>query len=359
MRTLDQYKPTDLFRYQVAHREVPWLSVHPLSGKVIIVVDNHLLSTYRACASFFMLCHVDGQQPKPRAGQAPERKPWFLEFGIVFHVMIEHYYKHFRDENFSVVKWASELAYSVWTKHDMDYFKGRHPEYDTIGGLVGFQAMLIAYAHRFTPENEKLRVIGTEVAFGKNKEIPLYIGPTVEIYLAGRMDVIVDDGYFIMPMDHKTCGTLKRDPLERYLTDEGPTGYVYALHKILPKMVSPETIIKRDCNRILMNFISKQFDQKAPLDRFKRQIILKSEEALEMYQLRMIATVQDLLENLERHFNNFPIPRDTQHCTDWYHAKCMYYDVHRQNSREGEQATLQNGFTILPIWDTETVGTLN
>jgi|SRR5579863_1283355 len=348
----------DAFCMEIFKRKLPWIFIDVASGKLIIVVDNHLMTTHRACADNFMMAHVEGKFLKGLPEQ-PSRS-WYLEFGIIFHILIEHYYKHFRDPDFSVAEWAGDMAYKVWTLKNMDAFAGVHPEHHAIGGLMGFQAMLLAYAHKFKPENEKLRIIGTEVSFGKNREIPLYIGEYVEVYLAGRMDVIVDDGYFIMPMDHKTCGSFKRgDPLERYLIDEGPTGYIYTLRSLLPKLVPEELRLKRGCNKILMNFIEKQFNKDNPLDRFKRLPMFKSDEQLDTYRMRMLLSVEQLLCNLESHFQNLPVPRNTQACTDWYHGKCPYYDVHRQATKDGEQNTLQNGLVTLPIWDTETINALN
>jgi len=69
----------------------------------------------------------------------------------------------------------------------------------------------------------------------------------------------------------------------------------------------------------------------------------------------MIATCGNLLTDLVRYVSGHSITRDTSHCTNWFHGKCAYYDVHRQSDEAGEQATLSNGFQKLPIWDTENI----
>ena len=73
-----------------------------------------------------------------------------------------------------MVKFCTEEAVAVWTEHQMDEFT-EEKEYKTIGGLKGFIGFLVQYCTVLSPENEKLRVLGTEVSFGKNLEVPLYI----------------------------------------------------------------------------------------------------------------------------------------------------------------------------------------
>jgi hypothetical protein len=240
-----------------------------------------------------------------------------------------------------------------WQEMSMDVHS-EHKEFKAIGGAFGFAGLLMQYASVMSPLNEKIRVLGTEVSFGRNGEVPLYIGEDIEIYLAGRMDLIVDDGYFICPMDHKTMGAFRGDPGMQFETEEGPTGYIYALSKILPQFVPEDQLLKRDCSKILMNLIQKK-PASTPQERFKRVPIRKTSEQLEAYRYRMLATVQHLILDTESFAASFPLWRNTTACTNWHMTTCAFRDVCRQSSREAEQATLNNGFLKLPIWDTESV----
>lgn len=335
----------------LASNPLPWLYWDENKQKFVMIVDNHLLSTYRGCPQHFVYAHIQGLRRKVSTG-APERI-WFLEFGIVLHTMLEKYYKNFRNSNFNVVEFCTSEAIDVWNAHRMDEFS-EEKEYHAIGGLKGFIALLIQYAHILSPENEKLRVIGTEVGFGKNLEVLLHADEYLEVYLAGRMDLIVDDGYFICPMDHKTFASFKGDVALRYATDEGPTGYVYALSVVLPKLLPQELILKRDCSKILMNFISKAPTAK-PEDRFKRVPLRKTQWELEQYRFRMVDSAKHLLETVEAVAMGLPIYRNTQVCQNWFRRTCAYFDIDRQQSREGELVTIQNGFMKVPLWDTELV----
>jgi hypothetical protein len=332
---------------------LPWINYDIEKEKIIIVIDNHLASMYRACPQHFVYSAIQGQQPKSQTREGEVQRIWFLDFGIILHKMLEIYYKEFRKPNFDLVTWATKTAIEEWREAKMDVHC-EHKEYKLIGGVHGFVGLLIQFGTIFSPQNEKLRIIGQEISFGRRGEVPLFIGEFVEIYLAGRMDLAVDDGYFICPMDHKSMGYFKGDPSVQFLTDEGPEGYVFALHTILPTIISPDEILKRDCNKILMNLISKK-PTDSPTERFKRVSIRYTTYQLIKYQERMISTAEDLLHDMERIANDFSIRRNTFACTDWKHGHCNYMDVCRQGSKDAVESTLKNGFIKMPIWNTETV----
>jgi len=232
--------------------------------------------------------------------------------------------------------------------------------------VMGFVGILIAYAIRFNAENEHLRVIGTEISFGHNKEVFLgsfraqderCIGYG-DIYLSGRIDVLVDDGASICPMDHKTQSTLRYDPALEYEVDEGPTGYIYTISKILPVLAKAKgldsNMLARNCNKIIMNFIFKT-PTKDERDRFKRIPILKTQEQLESYRQRMLLTGEQIFRTLINYASTGQVNRDTSKCTNWYMHDCPFLPIHRQNSKENEELVISQFYEKRPIWDTENV----
>lgn len=331
----------------------PWIEYDPATGKVIVVADNNLLQNYRNCPQHFFYSNVLGFQKKSGLREGERQRSWYLDFGVLLHKMLEIYYQEFRKPTFDVFEWASVRGSGEWAKAKMDDH-AEHKEYKLIGGVAGFVGLLAQYGLTMTPLNERLRVLGSEVSFGHGKEVPLVVGLGYEFYLAGRMDLIVDDGYYICPMDHKTMGSFRGDPGLQFETEEGPTGYVFALSKILPTFVPEEQLLKRDCSKILMNLIQKK-PTKEPSERFRRVPVRKTTEQLESYRRRMVQTIEHLLLDLEAYVRDAPIPRNTTACVNWHYGTCDYRDVCRQCSRENEEATLRNGFLQLPVWNTEAV----
>jgi hypothetical protein len=333
---------------------LPWIKIDPETEDTTLVVDNQLLSTFRNCPQHFIYTHVLGWQKKGLGGEGRQRS-WFLDFGILVHKMLEMYYTEFRKPGFDAVAWFSKRAAAEWDEAAMDVHC-EHKEYKIIGGKLGFVTLLVQYVLIFGPQSEHFRVIGTEVSFGRAGEVPLLVDPgqQLSIFLAGRMDKLIDDGYFICPLDHKTQGSFRGDPGLQYETDDGPTGYVFALSKILPSLVPPGELLKRDCSKILMNLIQKK-PTAVPAERFRRVVIRKTTEQLLAYQFRQIDTAMHMVEELENFVRNGNVMRNCTACTNWHYGVCDYRDVCRQNSKVAEEATLSNGYVKLPIWNTENV----
>ena len=341
---------------------IHWIKFNKETERIELVLDNHMLSTYRKCPTYAMYAFVEGlrkKAPTAMPGMVLSKQTervWFLEFGILLHKVLEHYYKEFRNHNFDRFEFVTVMITRYWIDMEMGKFKNEN-EFISIGGLTGFIQLIYEFVVTYSAENEKIRVLGTEISFGKSHEVPLTLHQDhldVDIYLSGRIDILVDDGYFISPLDHKSFAYFKGDPISRYVNDDGPTGYIFALKNILPKVVPEELFLKRDCNRILMNLISKK-STPTPKDRFKRFHIFKTEYQLEQYRQRQIQTSLRLLEDLERYIRQEPVIRNTDQCTQWFFRQCPFYDIDRQGSKESELLTIKNGFLKLPIWDTETV----
>lgn len=343
---------------------IHWIKLNPKTGIYELTLNNSLMSCFRGCPSLFISTWVEGYAGNGRS--------WILEYGTLFHKMIEVYYQDFRKPSFNIAQWAVQLGSELWTNSGMDAFS-HVKEFTTSGGRIGFCTLLGAYAGRFGADNERLRVIGTEIAFGSNKEVPLgylsfqndsnyrginYPYSWLQVYLSGRIDVLCDDRTSIFPLDHKTKGTLRNDPSKFYEIDEGPTGYVFAVNAILPAIVHSlgleDILLHRECNKIMMNYVSKA-PTPDPNDRFRRLPIMKTADQLESYRLRMLNTAEDIFRALVRYASTGEAVRNTGMCTNHYGSDCFMLPVHRQSSREHELIVLNTNFHKSPIWNTESV----
>jgi hypothetical protein len=340
---------------------IHWLKLNPSTGIYEMILDNQMMSDFRACAAYFIEAHVKGLGLK-----GIDARNWNLEIGTLFHHMIESYYSKFREAGFSLENWAIDEAMKKWAELDMDFHR-EHKEYKAIGGFMGFCGLITAYALKYGPDNERLRIIGTEISFGHGKEVFLgeldsgssiyKITPWLICYLSGRIDLLCDTGDSICPLDHKTMGSFRFDPISKFEIDEGPTGYIYAVNQILPSLIKelglPDGLLRRDCNKIIMNFISKSIPKEG--ERFKRHPILKTTEQLESYRLRMLSTQEAIFRSLVRYIESNAASRDTSKCTNWYMHDCTFLPIHRQNSKENELKIINAFYEKREIWNTEEI----
>lgn len=326
-------------------------------------LDHHSLATFRSCEASFELSMMANIRPK--------FKSWNLEFGIVFHKMVELFYVAKRDGNFDLDVWLSRSV-AEWQEAQIDEQFEEHKMYKTLGGLHGFIAMLGQYQQHFAAEVDRLRVIGIEIHFGKKKEVPLgsfnsfrdiqdevggYCdnGTTgnyedVRCYLTGRIDFLMDSGNAIGPLDHKTTAFFKGNPADSYDPQEGMTGYVFATKYILQSRF-PELLNGRKVDRIWMNFaqITPNAD---PMQRFKRVPVFKTDWQLEEYRRRQLRTfhkIYDMVILAERPDWN------TSVCNNMFHSACQYRNLHRQNTSSAMLQVLNADFTVQKPWDPEAV----
>jgi hypothetical protein len=332
-----------------------WLKIAP-DGVPELYLDHHAMSTFRMCEERFFLEFVQGIGTSGRV--------WFLEFGTVVHNAIELYYQQRQDNTFELDSWAFSLV-QMWHDADLNYFDGRsdpkgepHKNFKSLGGLPGFVSLMEQYARHFAIQNERFRVIGTELFFGKKKEVPLledstrYSFAPFRAYLTGKIDLLLDDGQSIGPMDHKTSASFRgKSMITRYEVQDGMTGYVYAAKKLVQLTMPPEELARKDVNKIWMNFI-----QVAPTaagkesERFSRLPLFKSEEQLEDFRVRQIGTMSAIFQCLNE---DRPRQWNTNICQNWMHSTCEFHSVHRQGSTNAMVSILNNQFKKKEIWNPE------
>lgn len=331
-----------------------WLQIGE-DGVIEMYLDHHSLATFRSCEASFELSMMAGIKSNTRS--------WNLEFGIIFHKLIEDFYTMKRDEAFDSEFWF-KTAILLWKSKKMEEQFSEHKMYKVLGGLSGFIAMLGQYADHFAAEVDRLRVIGIEITFGRKREVPLgsfevpdttwcetygYKKP-VRCYLTGRIDFLMDSGNAIGPLDHKTTAFFKGNPTNSYDPQEGMTGYVFATQQIL-KLQFPELLAARKVDRIWMNFAQVTPTSNA-IERFKRVPIFKTEWQLEEYRKRQLRTfhkIYDMVILGERPDWN------TSVCNNMFHSACQFQALHRQNTSSAMLQILKQDFIVAPLWNPENV----
>jgi hypothetical protein len=312
-------------------------------------IDNHMLSTWRMCQANFELLHIEGRRLK-------NMNIWPLEFGSLLHLMIENIYKWKQNNEFTLEK-VSEEAYHLWDEKRMDRFL-QHRTCKSLGGKIGFIALCHQYAQFYNQDNERLRIIGTEIGFGSNKEVPLgtmmyqisdFQLIKLNCYLSGRIDFLADDGLKIGPVDHKTRASFGIQDLgATYNPNEGMSGYIFATRYIL-KSQFPEIAAKKQVNSAWMNFIQVSHETD-PMKRFRRVLLMRTDYQLEQYRLRQLESFKDIFNFL--YLNRQPV-WNTEVCAHWYGGECLYRPVHRQSDPQSQLVVLNNDYTINDYWNPE------
>lgn len=335
-----------------------WIQIGE-DGVVELFLDHHSLATFRSCEASFELSMMAGIKSKQRS--------WNLEFGILFHKLIEDFYTMKRDDKFDSMVWFAS-AIALWDTKQMHEQFSEHKMYKVLGGLPGFIAMLGQYADHFAAEVDRLRVIGIEITFGKKREVPLGSFETndywphsktggvlprqtsIRCYLTGRIDFLMDSGNAIGPLDHKTTAFFRGNPTNSYDPQEGMTGYVFATQQIL-KLQFPELLAARKVDRIWMNFAQITPTANA-MERFKRVPVFKTDWQLEQYRQRQLRTfhkIYDMVILGEKPDWN------TSVCNNMFHSECQYRNLHRQNTSSAMLQILNQDFVVAPLWNPEEV----
>src|SRR6266705_6448113 len=79
---------------------IHWISLNSETGIYELVLDNQMMSDFRACPAYFFESHVRGLGLRGTA-----QRNWHLDIGTLFHYMIESYYGKFRALSFELQDW--------------------------------------------------------------------------------------------------------------------------------------------------------------------------------------------------------------------------------------------------------------
>lgn len=364
-----------------AQQRYHWIKYRPNDNTIEMYLDNFMLSGARLCEAKFHLDHLLWLKPKSIIPNLPEgkviRKPWFFDFGEFIHWCLEQFYNNFKlyKQPPLVDEWLGKCQ-EKWKEMDMDgYANSIHPsdvkKYEEVKGWNGVCRLLCAYYAYYM--DLRLRIIDTEITFGHNKEVKLgefnldlgtrpcwecnhFVDDyNIECYLTGRIDLLVDNGYKIGPIDHKT--THKFDGYEHteFNPHDGITGYIYAINQILGRYnLADNTGRPIVCNGGWIYHISAT-DPPVPRDksktqqpRFKITPIDKSPTQLEDYKARQLSTFKRIAELV---FLARVPDWNTLACNNMFFRDCEFKPIHEQPSDQWPHI-INQFYEIKNPWDT-------
>jgi hypothetical protein len=358
-------------RAEEAAKRFNWVRIAE-DGILEFYCDHSMLSALRQCEAYFELSYV--KQPQPGHNFRFVERNWALEFGQWFHSCMEAFYWHeynkfqrslnpefkIQVQNYApagdLAEWYNSISkgtfigrgLKLWTEMKMDDFHN-HRNYKTLGGAEGALALLSDYHAIYGDGKERMRVIGIEKPFGLKKEVPIidldviqetplpipkWLSGYYRAYLSGRLDLIIDDGISIMPVDHKSTAFFDGNEATKFIPHDGMHGYVYACDHMLRNL----GITDKKCSKIMINHVCLQQKDKNekknglivgvthnPEMRFTRSKNTYTPEMLEEFRLRQAATFDVLYQLiiLER-----PPQWNTGACNNLYYKECPFKTVH-------------------------------
>ncbi len=350
-------------------------------GVLEMFCDHHMLSTMRTCEAKFyeeQLAHV---------GTKTQRY-FSLEFGMWLHEALDKYYNAFKKTQNppNLDEWTA-WALRLWAKYDLDYFAPapRTLTKDMYGDKKKYYALcnwntkcaitglLIQYYAFYM--NQRMRVVDTEISFGKAREVPLgsfhldykglysnddsegYLelkpGFLVRCYLTGRIDLLVDNGNKIGPVDHKSTARFDGYESNDFDPHEGITGYIFAIDSILKANSESKMVALAGVPKICRDGWIYHISLADSEPRFKPTLVTKTPQQLDEYRKRQLKTCRRIYElatscaSLEDYGQ---IEFNANICNNIYNSPCPFRELHRQPfiQREG---TINQFYEIKPAWN--------
>jgi PD-(D/E)XK nuclease superfamily len=347
-----------------AAQKYPNLFAIGSDGVLEIYADNHTLSSFRKCPGYFEEFILNHRRLK-------EGRVWALEFGQYFHKVMEFFYQaqhcnwtgtwtYYDTTGEKPVHYSCEqnlqnfieITRVQWANYDLEYFgqplwydkkkKKNVPfsTYEKLGGYTGaFNLFLQYYINHF--QQERMRVVGTELSFGRAREVPIgsitqkwaaespsdfvHEEEICRLYYCGRIDLVVDNGVVIGPLDFKTTSYFDGTESNDFKPHDGQQGYVYSAQKMLP-----EELVKqgRMCNSAMIKHISltQTSEDTTGRDRFKTTIKSYTPAEMEEWRLRQVATFTAIYRHV---ILEEPIWWNTDVCGSWFYFQdCPYKQLH-------------------------------
>lgn len=336
---------------QEATQRYHWIKADEQTHTIDIYCDHHMLSTFRMCESKFVIEHLLNLRPQGH-------KAYSLTFGAYLHKCFEEFYNSMKLGQGTPLPILDFLALGnkYWYAYNMDAYKDEK-KYKAIGGREGALALLASYHCYY--QDLRVRVVDTEVCFGFNKECPLgqFImnesAPYgegqdiwyVNCYLTGRVDLVVDNGFKIGPVDHKHHASFRGDEHKKFNPHDGITGYIYALSCILRNNFPTYYAEGRKPNSGWIYHIAAAIP--ADGDRFKATPVDKTESQFTEYKQRQLSTFRRISEIL---FLNSEAQWNTSACHNIYNRDCEYLLLHEQ-APENRIYVIDQHFQKAPAWN--------
>ena len=271
-------------------------------AQISIILDSSVLNTFEKCPTLMKYQYIDNLRLKGIKSAA-------LEKGDLIHIPLKHYYKAKRDG----IEWEAAVKIGY---EKMVHYSSKLSLSDEDKMLIFTTFMSYCEFYRF----EKWQIIEIERPF----RLVIYEDEDLRIIIQGRIDLIVDTGNAIMPVDHKS----ESRKTEAIALSNQFMCYTYAAK----------------ATNLIVNKIGLQATLKAE-DKYYRTMLSYDEDNLAEWRDELIFKVREMIGYAE--VNHFP-HRYTS-CQDKY-GKCIFHAI-CHTARYARQVRLDSQFEVVEPWN--------
>lgn len=272
-------------------------------SQINILIDSSVMNTFEKCPTLMKYEHVDHY--RFRGG----KKPYF-DKGELWHIGARAYYRMRKEEKEwdDCVKEGFERIMKVAPK----FLSMTNEDLEDV--ITAFMAYCEHY--RF----ERWTILEIERPF----RVVLYEDDELRIIIQGRIDLIVDTGQIILPVDHKTES--RRD-------EPGPLNNQFMLYCYAAKT-----------NNLMVNKVGFQKSLPAQ-EKYYRVLLSYDDDNLAEWKDEFIFKVREIVEYARLDW----FPHRYTSCKDKY-GKCTFYEICK-TPRIARQTKLDSQFEVSEPWD--------
>lgn len=271
-------------------------------SQISIIIDSSVLNTFEKCPTLMKYQYIDNLKAKGGKRTA-------LDKGDLLHVVLKHYYSQKKLEK----SWeeSTQFATEKLFKYSPKLSLGDEEVKDVMTTFLSY-----AEFYRF----ERYQIVEIEKPF----RIVIYEDADLRIILQGRIDLMVDTGQIIAPLDHKSESRRS----EAIALSNQFMAYCYAAKS----------------NNLIVNKIGFQASLKAS-EKYYRTLLSYEDDNLEEWRDEMVFKVRELLGYAEVNW----FPHRYSSCQDKY-GKCIFHDVCHTH-RAAREIRLMSQFEVTEPWD--------
>ena len=271
------------------------------SSQVNLIIDSSVLNTFEKCPTLMKYQYIDNLRLKGVKSKA-------LEKGDLLHIPLKHYYSQKK------IGSSWEMATQFATEKMLKYAPKLSLDQKEITEVM---TTFLSYCefYRF----ERWTVVEVERPF----RLVIYEDNDLRVILQGRIDLMVDTGQMIVPVDHKS---------------ESRKSEAIALsNQFMCYCLASRS------NNMIINKIGFQSSLSAS-EKYYRTMVSYDDDNLEEWREELIFKVRELMGYAEVNW----FPHRYASCQDKY-GKCMFHDVCHTH-RAARDVRLMSQFEVVEPW---------